>query len=187
MIGRLKDLLLQQRRPFGRVKFTLESILVIVGTIALVVAGWNHFESKEPATFPGEGKRVVAFRQVTNRICTENRQNMQVALTEARSRIERLAYVARALGWDINDLESITAPPTRFDGFLEELSTRREIQSEVLALQRSVELGDGDDEGLAVVNIESLEEQSRELSREIGVVRCMSAVPKVRELTGEQS
>jgi hypothetical protein len=187
MLRRVKELLLQQRRPFGRLKFTLESILVVAGTFALIVAVWNHFESNEPAAFPGEGKRVVAFRQVTNRICTENRQNMKVALAEAGSRVERLAYVARALGWDLNDLESITAPPTRFDGFLEELAARREMQSEVLALQRSVELGDRGDEALAVESIEGLEEQSRELSRKIGVVRCMSAVPRVRELTGDPS
>src|ERR1700733_90797 len=132
MLGRLKELLLRQRRPFGRLKFTLESILVIAGTVALIAAAWNHFEAKGTATFPGEGKRVVAFRQVTNRICTENRTNMQVAMAEAGSRVERLAYVARALGWDLNDLEGITAPPTRFDGFLDELATRRQLRTEVL-------------------------------------------------------
>jgi hypothetical protein len=182
MFTRLKELLLRQRRPFGRVKFTLESILVIAGTVALILGIWHHFESKNTPTFPGEGKRVVAFRQVTNRICTENRGNMGAALAEARSRVERLAYVARALGWDLNDLEGITAPPTRFDGFLDELATRRQLRGDVLALQRSVELGERGDEAASIANIERLESESRELSREIGIVRCISALPDVREL-----
>lgn len=182
MLIRLKELLLRQRRPFGRIKFTLESILVIAGTVALVLGVWHHFDSEKEATFPGEGKHVVAFRQVTNRICTENRKNMRVAVAEARSRIERLAYVGRALGWDLNDLEGITAPPTRFDGFLDELATRRQLRNEVLALQGSAELGNRGDEAAAVANIERLEAESRELSREIGIVRCMRALPDVGEL-----
>jgi hypothetical protein len=182
MFARLKELLLRQRRPFGRVKFTLESILVLAGTLALILGIWHHFDSKSTPTFPGEGKRVVAFRQVTNRICAENQGNMQRALTEADSRIERLAYVARALGWDLNDLEGISAPPTRFDDFLDELATRRQLRTEVLALQKSAELGDRGGEATAMANIEHLEAESRELSREAGIVRCMSALPKVREL-----
>ena len=58
------------------------------------------------------------------------------------------------------------------------------MRSEVLALQRSGEQGDRGGEAVAVGNIEHLEAQSRELSREIGVVRCMSAMPKVHELVG---
>jgi hypothetical protein len=185
MFARLKEFLLRQRRPFGRLKFTLESILVIAGTIALILGVWHHFRSADPPTFPGEGKRVVAFRQVTNRICTENRKNMRVAVTEARSRVERLGYVARALGWDLNDLEGITAPPTRFDGFLDELATRRQLRSDVLALQRSVELGNRGDKATALADVERLEAESRELSREIGIVRCMRALPDVRDLMSQ--
>jgi hypothetical protein len=60
---------------------------------------------------------------------------MRVAVTEDHSRVERLADVARDLGQDLNDLEGITAPPTRFDGFLDELSTRRTLRAEVLNLR----------------------------------------------------
>jgi hypothetical protein len=125
---------------------------------------------------------VVAFRQVANRICTENRGNMHRALKEARSRIERLAYVARALGWDLNDLESINAPPTKFEGFLAELATRRQLRTEVLVLQKSIELGDRGQFSTAIANIEELEAESRELSREVGIIRCIKAAPNAREL-----
>jgi hypothetical protein len=181
MLTRIKEIL-GRRRVIGRLKFTLESILAVAGTIALVVTIWHHFDSPGTPTYPGEGKRVVAFRQVSNRICTENRTNMHAAMAEARSPIERLAYVARALGWDLNDLESITAPPTRFDGFLDELATRRQLRAEVLALQKSIELGNRSEESTALGAIEDLDAESRELSREVGIVRCMKALPSVREL-----
>jgi hypothetical protein len=164
----------------------LEWILAIAGTIALVIAVWHHFAPTEPTTYPGEGKRVVAFRQVANRICTENRTNMIRALKEARSRVERLAYVARALGWDLNDLESITAPPTRFDGFLAELATRSQERAEILVLQQAIELGDEDQTSGAVASIRELETESRELSREVGIVRCAKAAPTVHELMGAE-
>jgi hypothetical protein len=182
MPNRLRESLLRQRRAAGRIKFALEWILAIAGIVALVIAIWHHLESNDTAVFPGEGKRVVAFRQVTNRICTENRSNMGRALTDANSRIERLAFVARTLSWDLNDLESITAPPTRFDGFLAELATRRKLRDGVLSLQKSIELGDHGEEAAAIATIEDLEAESRELSRESGIVRCMTVLPNPREL-----
>jgi hypothetical protein len=172
----------RRREVAGRLKFTLEWILAVAGTVALAIAIWHYFQSG-PETFPGEGKRVVAFRQVTNRICTENRENMHRALKDARSRVERLGYVARALGWDLNDLESITVPPTKFEGFLAELATRRQLRAEVLVLQEKIELGDRDQVSGAIANIEELETESRELSREVGIVRCIRAAPDARELT----
>jgi hypothetical protein len=177
----LRTFLRRRREVAGRLKFTLEWILAVAGTIALAIAIWHHFQSG-PETFPGEGKRVVAFRQVANRICTENRDNMHRALKGGRSRAERLGYVARALGWDINDLEGITAPPTKFEGFLAELATRRQLRAEVLDLQKSIELGDRGQVSGAIANIEELEAESRELSREVGLVRCIKAAPNAREL-----
>jgi hypothetical protein len=178
----LRTFLRRRRGAAGYLKLTLEWILAVAGTIALAIAIWHHLESNGPTTFPGEGKRVVAFRQVTNRICTENRENMHRALREARSRVERLGNVARALGWDITDLESITAPPTKFEGFLAELATRRQLRVEVLILQKSIELGDRGQVSAAIANIEELEAESRELSREVGIVRCIKAAPNAREL-----
>jgi hypothetical protein len=59
-----------------------------IATVAAVPIGLvNHFTSNPATTFPGEGKRVVAFRQVANRICTENRGNLHRALMEAGSEL----------------------------------------------------------------------------------------------------
>ena len=154
-----------------------------VATIAVVAIGLvNHFAAGDE-TFPGEGKRVVAFRQVTNRICTEHRDNLRRAMAEGRTRVERIGYVARAIGWDLNDLESITPPPTKFDAFLAELAARRGARAEILALQQSIELGDQGGEESAIGALEILEDESRELSGESGVIRCTEIVPPIRELT----
>jgi len=154
-----------------------------IATVAIVTIGLvNHFFPAGETTFPGEGKRVVAFRQVANRICTEHRRNLHRALVEAPNRVVRLGYVARAIGWDLNDLESITPPPTKFDAFLAELATRRQTRSEVLALQRAIELGDQGGEASAIAALERLDDESRELSRESGVIRCTRVLPAIREL-----
>jgi hypothetical protein len=107
---------------------------------------------------------------------------MHRALREARSRIERLAYIARALGWDLNDLESITAPPTKFEGFMAELVARRHLRAKVLVLRKSIMLGDRGEASGAMAAIEKLEAESRELSREVGIVRCIKAAPNARGL-----
>jgi hypothetical protein len=105
-----------------------------------------------------------------------------VALKEANSRVARLGYVARALGWDLNDLESITAPPVKFDGFLDEVAVRQQLRDELLALQQAIELGNREDQATAIGQIERLGIESREISRETGIVRCISAVPDTRDL-----
>jgi anti-sigma-K factor RskA len=115
--GSVKKAIGRRRRLARGALLWIEAVAAITTVAVLVISLANHFTSEEE-TFPGEGKRVVAFRQVTNRICTEHRGNLSRALAEARSRVERLGFVARALGWDLNDLESITPPPTKFDAFL---------------------------------------------------------------------
>jgi hypothetical protein len=181
MRPRIKEVL-GRRRVIGRLKFTLESILAVAGTIALVVTIWHHFDSKSTPTYPGEGKRVVAFRQVSNRICTEHRQNLHRALAEPGSRVEHLGFIARAVGWDVHDLESVTAPPTRFDAFVAEVAVRRRVGPEVLALQGAIESGDQTGQARAIAELETLETESRELSRESGVVRCMRMLPPIQDL-----
>lgn len=155
-----------------------------IATVAAVAIGLvNHFTADPDPKFPGEGKRIVAFRQVANRICTENRGNMHRALVEGRSQVERLGFVAKGIGWDLNDLESITPPPTRFDAFLAELTVRRRVRPAVLALQRAVELGNRSMEARAIGAIETSEAESRELSRETGLVRCVRILPPIHALT----
>ena len=184
MRARLKELLLRQRRPFGRLKFGLESILVVAGMIALVLTIWHHLDSKSPAALPGEGKRVVAFRQLANRICTESRQNIGRAQAQKVGRVERLGYYARALGRNVRDLEGVTAPPTRFDFFVAEVKVRASAQDAVLALQKAIESGNRAGEAAALSRLDGLETESHELSREAGIVRCMRILPPVSAAAG---
>jgi hypothetical protein len=98
-------------------------------------------------------------------------------LDEAPNRVERLDDVSRAMGWDVNDLESITPPPSRAPAFLEEVSVRRRAGTEVLALQRAVESHDVSAEAREVADLTALESQSRELSRSAGIARCVKMLP----------
>lgn len=160
----------------------VEAVAAIATVAAIGIGIINHFTSAGDARFPGEGKRVIAFRQVANRICTENRDNLQRALVDGHSRVEQLGFVARAIGWDVNDLEGVSAPPTTFDAFLAEVAVRRRARLEVLALQRSIELGDQSKEASAIAALETLEAESRELARQSGILRCMRILPPAREL-----
>lgn len=174
---------INRRRGIARGALLWVEAAAAIATVAAVAIGLvNHFTSEPDPKIPGEGKRVVAFRQVANRICTENRGNMRRALVEARSRVERLGFVARGIGWDVNDLESITPPPTRFDAFLGEVAVRRQVRPELLALQRAVELGDRSMEAEAIGALESLEAESRELSREAGLIRCLRILPPIHNV-----
>src|ERR1700727_2723055 len=103
MAPRFKELALRKRRHLGRLKSMLESILVVAGIVGLVLAAWHHFDSQSPAALPGEGKRVVAFRQLANRICTESRQNLWRTEPQDGSKVVRLSFAARALRWNLGD------------------------------------------------------------------------------------
>ena len=85
---------LKRRRGLARGTLLWIEAVAAIATVALVAIGLlNHFTSGSEM-FPDEGKRVVAFRQVTNRICAEHRDNLHRALTAGGSRIERLAFIA---------------------------------------------------------------------------------------------
>ncbi len=155
---------------------------MVAGIVGLALALWHHFDSQSPTPLPGEGKRVVAFRQLANRICTENRQNQRRAQAQNASRVERLGYSARALGWDLHDLEAITAPPTRFDFFVSEVKVRARAEHGVLALQDAIESGDSVGQAGALANLSALEAESHELSREAGITRCMRILPPLPKL-----
>lgn len=172
---------LGRRRSLARGTLLWIEALAAIATVALVAIGLlSHFTSGGK-TFAGEGKRVVAFRQVTNQICGEHRDNLRRALAPGGSRVERLAFVARALGWDLNDLESITPPPTRFDAFLAEVAAKKQTRAEVLALQQATELGDRSAEATAITALEALISESRELAQENGI-RCAEVLPPLRAL-----
>jgi hypothetical protein len=181
-LRRIQDAI-ERRRGIARGALLWIEAAAALATVGAIAVGLvNHFTADGDRNFPGEGKRVVAFRQVTNRICTENRGNMHRALAEGRSRVERLGFVARGIDWDLNDLESVTPPPTRFDAFLAEIAVRRQVRPAVLGLQRGVELGSSRMQARAIAAIEALESDSRELSREAGIVRCMRILPPIQKL-----
>jgi hypothetical protein len=161
----------------------VEAVAAVITIAAVVVGLAHHFDSNDVARVPGEGRRIVAFRQVANRICTEHRGNLRRALAEAPNRIERLGFVSRAIGWDVNDLESITPPPSRASVFLAEVLVRRRAGPEVLALQQAIELHRLGDKATDIAKLEALEAQSRELSRSAGIVRCMRILPPISRLT----
>lgn len=176
---------IRQRRNIARGAFIgLEALAALITIGAVAIGLVNHFDSSSPTELPGEGKRIVAFRQVANRICTEHRGNVHRALAEAPDRIERLGYVSRAIGWDVNDLESVTPPQVRAEDFLAEVSVRRRTGPEVLALQRAIELHRPDKEAEAIASLEALGVQSRELSRSAGISRCMQILPSASRLIG---
>lgn len=165
-----------------RTLVSLEALAALITVGAVVVALVNHFNSKPTDVLPGEGKRIVAFRQVANRICTEHRDNVDRALAEAGSRVERLSFLARAIGWDVNDLESITPPPSRSDAFLEELAVRRRAGVQIIELQQAIELHRLERKAHFIAALEALERESIEFSRGAGIDRCMQILPPAPQL-----
>ena len=184
LLGQIREAIGQRRGTARSAFIGLEALAALITIGALAVGLVNHFDSSGPTELPGEGKRIVAFRQVANRICTEHRGNVHRALAEAPDRIERLGYVSRAIRWDVNDLESITPPQVRAKDFLSEVSVRRRTGSEILALQRAIELHRLSEKAEAIAELEALEVQSRELSRSAGISRCMRILPSPSQLIG---
>lgn len=179
MAGRFRELLRRQRRPVARVKFALELILAVTGTVALIAALWHHLDPPSKSASPGEGRRIVAFRQLANRICVENRHNQQRALAQHTSEPTRLGFAARALGWNLDDLEGITAPPPTSELFAAEIKVRTEARHQVLELRDAVESKDIATEIKAISALRTLEAKSAEVSREAGIERCMRIVPPI--------
>jgi hypothetical protein len=91
-----RELLGRQRGVARGTLIVLEALAALI-TIAVVVVGLvNHFDSQSAVAIPGEGKRIAAFQQVANRICTEHRGNVDRALAGANNRVERLSFLARS-------------------------------------------------------------------------------------------
>lgn len=158
-------------------------VLAALATLAVLGIGLlHHFRSNHQPRLPGEGERVVAFRQLANRMCSESQENQRRTLGEPATRVVRLGFAARAVGWNRHDLESITAPPSMFESFFAEVKTRARGERFILALQSDLESGDRTEQASAVAKLNSLENESRELSRENGTNRCARILPPVRRL-----
>lgn len=150
--------------------------LIAIGGLTFAVYG-AAVGDDDPDSTPFEAKQVVAFRQLSNRICTENREALEQAVPEAHSRIQLLAFLARGTGWGVNDLESVTAPASVADHFTEEIVLRRRIKEGLLDMQRAGETGDLVAKSEAMAMIVSAEELASETNRELGLRRCAPVLP----------
>jgi hypothetical protein len=163
----------------------MRSIPIGLGVIASLIAIFGAIKALEPeysTSATAEAKEIVGFHQVTNRICVENHQALERALPEAHSKVQLLAFLSRGTGWGINDLESVTAPPSLADHFDEEIALRRGIQANILELQRAGETGDLESKAKAAVAIVAEEGAATETDHELGLRRCASVLPpKVRK------
>jgi hypothetical protein len=101
---------------------------------------------------------------------------------ESRGRAEKLGFAARAIGWDVNDLEGVTAPPARAALFASEIAVRRMAERAIFDLQAAVESGNSRDRIVEFGRLEHLEGRSHELSREAGIVRCDRILPSTARL-----
>jgi hypothetical protein len=150
--------------------------LIAIGGLAFAIYKATT-GNKDPESTPFEAKRIVAFRQLSNRICTENRVALEQALPEAHSRIQLLAFLSRGTGWGINDLESVTAPASVAEHFTEEIALRRRIRKSLLDTQRASETGELAAKSDAMARIVSAEEAATKTNRELGLRRCAPVLP----------
>lgn len=168
-----------RRGRLSRGAFVGLQVAAAVITIAVVAIGIldHDFGSQHGQPVLREGKQIVVFRQLANRICTENTQNMKRARVAARSPIELLAFLSRAISWDVGDLAGVTPPPSRAAEFAAEVSSRRRIAGDLLDLQRAVETGDMANKASAVVKLKVAKTRSAELGRSLGLERCTMVLP----------
>jgi hypothetical protein len=160
----------------------IQALAAIATLVAIGIGLLNHFGGDHHSSLPGEGERVVAFRQLADRMCTESQENQHRALGKRATRVARLGFAARAVGWNRHDLESITAPPSMVESFIAEVKTRARGERILLALQSALESGDRTGEASTVAKLNSLETESREFSRESDTNRCAHMLPPVRRL-----
>jgi hypothetical protein len=160
----------------------IQALAAIATLVAIGIGLLNHFGGDHHSSLPGEGERVVAFRQLADRMCAEGQENQRRALGKRTNRVARLGFAARAVGWNRHDLESITAPPSMVESFIAEVKTRARGERILLALQSALESGDRTGEASAVTELNLLENESREFSQESDTNRCAHMLPPARRL-----
>jgi len=127
----------------GRTLFWLELSATLITVIAVLIGAYQHFiADRDQRTIPGEGCRIVAFRQVSDRICEEGAQNMRRAFRAANSLDQLLEYLSRALGWDLHDLTTVTPPPRPEADFFREIEIRRTARRALRSLRSARSSGD---------------------------------------------
>lgn len=153
----------------------IASVIAIGGVTLGIYRALTAGGDSAPAA--SEANQIVAFHQVTNRICEENQQALERAVPEATSRVQLLAFLSRGIGWGINDLESVTAPPSLAAAFTEEISLRRAIEEALLEQQQAGETGDLVSKARAIGAIGAAEETAAEVDHELGLRKCASVLP----------
>lgn len=170
MTGWVRNLLHKTPTALGVV-----ASLIAIGGLAIGAYGALRSGDSRP-TFP-EHRQIVAFHQISNRICTENAQAMKRAFPAAHSYSELLVYLSRAIRWGIRDLTSIVPPPRFSTAFGEEIENRQTVAGELLDLQRAHEIGNETGQARVKLEIAGAESRAAELSRDLGLARCAPILP----------
>lgn len=168
-----------------RATIFLEFFTALVTALVVVFGLAHHFfdDGGGQHAYPGEGRRIVAFRQVANRICEENTENMRRALRKAGGRIQLLTYLRRAIGWDVHDLTTITPPPTVIEDFLNEVSARRHVGADLRQLKRAAANYQPEADARILLDLRRTEADSAELSGALGLPRCTRVLLSLKRLS----
>lgn len=156
----------------------------MLGTIASIIAiggvAIGAYKALQPSdgqpTLP-ERRQIVAFHQLANDICSDNKRAMKRAFPAARSHSELLAYLARATNWGIGDLSGVTPPPSLAAAFADEIQNRRDIAGYLLDLQRAFELGNETTQARVKARLATAEARATGLSRALGLAKCAPVLP----------
>jgi hypothetical protein len=151
-----------------------------VVTAAVVLAGvFHHFfdGGRGQRSYPGEGRRIVAFRQVANRICEESTDNMGRAVNQAKSPSQLVSFLHRAAGWDLHDLTTVTPPPTMIEDFLDEVALRRHARADLAQLEAATSDHNRTAESKIAVDLRRTEAESAEASGTLGLSKCTRILP----------
>jgi len=156
----------------------------MLGTVASIIAiggvAIGAYKALQPSggqpSLP-EGRQIVAFHQLANDICSDNKRTMKRAFPAERSHSELLAYLARVTKWGIVDLSGVTPPSSLAAAFAVEIQNRREIAGYLLNLQRTFEIGNKTAEARVKALLAATEAHATQLNRVLGLAKCVPVLP----------
>ena len=174
----------QWRRLRHRAFVALEVVAAIASIAVVGTALIDRLTPSASAPALPEGRQIIAFRRLASRICEESADGMRRAFGAARAQSEALGSLSRATTRVVGDLSGVTPPPSRAEAFALYVSVRRHIASQLLDLQRTVEVGDKVAQVKVEANLVEAEARSSTLSRSLGLRKCASVLPAdVHDLT----
>jgi hypothetical protein len=168
---------MQLRHFFHRTPTVLGTIASIIAIGGVAIGAYKALQSNDGTPALPERRQIVAFHQLSNDICSDNRRTMKSAFPAARSHSELLAYLARATNWGVGDLSGVTPPSTLAVTFADEIQDRRKIVGDLLDLQRAFELGNETAQARAKVKLAGAEAEATELNRALGLTKCAPVLP----------